>query len=405
MLRKSLTVLLPAPLPEFLVKDVCGKLAYVDERVTQGDVNAPRDSITLLLSEPVDEGMAAELDMRVRALVHSMAEGAFEPEMRILEEKHGSGSHSGDPMPELLQSRAVVQEGPGFFALGPSLASLLNYVDARLVGIADQFEASPYRFPALVPATLMERVQYFTSFPHSLSFVSHLSENLPNIERFAAEAKCEHGRVVIDRSVFAPPTALLSPTVCHHVYFGLENSVIDQRGFIATACGSCFRYEASNMVSLERLWNFTMREIVFVGDEDFVSDNLTKARTVARSLFDDLDLTFRVETANDPFFIGTYRDQAAYQAAFELKYEIRAALPYKGSTMAVGSYNRHGDFFGRKLNISDSTGQPVQSGCFAIGLERIVWAFLAQHGINPEGWPAAIRSTVRTDWPVRATFN
>ena len=72
-----------------------------------------------------------------------------------------------------------------------------------------------------------------------------------------------------------------------------------------------------------------MREIIFVGTDDQVRDRLDAARGLIRPIFDEIELDYKIVTANDPFFIGTFRDQAAYQAAFELKYEVRARLPTK----------------------------------------------------------------------------
>ena len=93
-------------------------------------------------------------------------------------------------------------------------------------------------------------------------------------------------------------------------------------------------------------------------------------------------MAYRVESANDPFFIGEFRKQAAFQSAFQLKFEIRARLPFKDSTLAVGSYNYHQDFFGRSLNITLPDGSPAHTGCVAFGLERIAFAFLAQFGFD-----------------------
>ena len=121
---------------------------------------------------------------------------------------------------------------------------------------------------------------------------------------------------------------------------------------VATAVGNCFRYEAINLTSLERLWNFTMREVIFVGPKEFVLENREIARERMRSVFEQIGLAYRVESANDPFFIGEFRKQAAFQSAFQLKFEIRARLPFKDRTLAVGSYNYHQDFFGRNLNIT-----------------------------------------------------
>src|SRR5262249_8294162 len=110
-----------------------------------------------------------------------------------------------------------------------------------------------------------------------------------------------------------------------------------------------------------------------------------------RPLMEELDLTYKIMTANDPFFIGTFRDQAAYQAAFDLKFEVRASLPYKNETLAIASYNRHSDFFGRTLNIELENGEPVHTGCFGLGFERMALAVVAQHGTDPRHWPSSLR--------------
>jgi len=82
------------------------------------------------------------------------------------------------------------------------------------------------------------------------------------------------------------------------------------------------------------------------------------------------------------------------QSAFQLKYEIRARLPYKDSTLAVGSYNYHQDFFGRSLNIALPDGSPAHTGCVAFGLERMALAFLSQFGLEPDSWPKEVRRSL-----------
>lgn len=110
-----------------------------------------------------------------------------------------------------------------------------------------------------------------------------------------------------------------------------------------------------------------------------------------QGVFEEIGLAYRVESANDPFFIGEFRKQAAFQSAFQLKYEIRARLPFKNSTLAVGSYNYHQDFFGRHLNIRLPDGSPAHTGCVAFGLERIAFAFLAQFGFDQTQWPQSMQ--------------
>jgi seryl-tRNA synthetase len=113
------------------------------------------------------------------------------------------------------------------------------------------------------------------------------------------------------------------------------------------------------------------------------------------NVFEKMQLAYRVESANDPFFIGEFRKQAAFQSAFQLKFEIRARLPFNNSTLAVGSYNYHQDFFGRNLNITLPDGSPAHTGCVAFGLERMAFAFLAQFGLDSKGWPAAVKEKIQ----------
>jgi seryl-tRNA synthetase len=190
---------------------------------------------------------------------------------------------------------------------------------------------------------------------------------------------------------FSQVQTLLSPAVCYHLYFALADQPLPDGRLAATAVGNCFRYESSNLVSLERLWNFTMREVIFVGDKDFVLENREASRHFMEDVFAHIGLAYRVESANDPFFIGEFRKQAAFQSAFQLKFEIRAQLPFRDGSLAVGSYNYHQDFFGRHLNITLPDGSPAHTGCTAFGLERMAFAFLAQFGPDPHQWPAEVR--------------
>jgi len=137
-----------------------------------------------------------------------------------------------------------------------------------------------------------------------------------------------------------------------------------------------------------------MREVIFVGSRDFVLQNRETGRQRMRTLFEEIGLAYRVESANDPFFIGEFKKQAAFQSAFQLKFEIRASLPFKHATLAVGSYNYHQDFFGRSLNITLPDGSPAHTGCIAFGLERIAFAFLAQYGLDTQLWPEAVRKAI-----------
>jgi seryl-tRNA synthetase len=148
------------------------------------------------------------------------------------------------------------------------------------------------------------------------------------------------------------------------------------------------------MTSLERLWNFTMWEVIFVGKAERVLDGIKQSVQMASELFQEIGLAFHVENANDPFFLEEFAIQSAYQQAYDLKHEFRAKLPFKGTTLAIGSRNYHQDFFGRRAEISLPDNKPVHTGCVGFGYERLAFAFVAQYGPDPSNWPAIVRENI-----------
>jgi seryl-tRNA synthetase len=337
----------------------------------------------------------ADLEEKVQRVVSSMAKGAIKPKVQILEDHMDRTlPYQNDPMPELIARGEVYQEETGIYTLGPLPTRLVDYFERQFIALAESFGAVPYRFPTLISAHQMERIKYFHAFPHSLSFVTHLREDLDVIDQFAQQAVCDAQGLNTPLDSFARIQTLVSPAVCNHLYFALADKPLPSDQMIVTAVGSCCRYEAINLTSLERMWNFTMREVIFVGSKDFVLENREIARQRMSQAFERIGLAYRIESANDPFFIGEFRKQVAFQSAFQLKYEIRARLPFKESTLAVGSYNYHQDFFGRNLAITLSDGSPAHTGCVAFGLERIAFAFLAQYGFDPLNWPSEVKEMV-----------
>ncbi|HWQ84624.1 MAG TPA: hypothetical protein VN363_08665 [Anaerolineales bacterium] len=394
-MNESLLVKPRLTIPDHLVGEIQSKLAYVDELISRAVVAPTGDQIEIQLLRSITQAEAQQIEEKIQRVVETMAKGSFKPKVQVLEDHLDKPvPYHLDPMGELLQRGEISQEALGIYALGPLVTRLIEYFERHFLDLADSFEAVRYRFPTLIPAEYMERVSYFQSFPHSLTFATHLRQDIDAIDHFAQHAACEHGVLNVPADSFAGVQALLSPAVCYHLYFALADQPLPNGKIAATAVGNCFRYEAINLTSLERLWNFTMREIIFVGSKDYVLENREIARQRMQRVMAETGLAYRIESANDPFFIGEFRKQVAFQSAFQLKFEIRASLPFKASTLAVGSYNYHQDFFGRHLNITLPDGSPAHTGCVAFGLERIAFAFLAQYGLEPSGWPAPVRETV-----------
>lgn len=381
-------------IPDFLVGEIRAKLAYIDETIRTVDVTAD-GQIVLGLAGPADPEHELKVRGRVNRVVDTLVENSRRPDSKIFED-HSKlpTAYRDDPMPELLRQRHVIQEGLGSFTLGPRMTHLVNYFATKFGEFARSSGAAPYRFPAVIPADFLERISYFRNFPHSLSFVTHLREDMDIIDAFAKTVVCEGDELVFPSDSLAKIQSLLSPTVCHHLYLALAGSQMETDLYAATAENHCCRYESINMTSLERLWNFTMWEVIFVGTAERVIDGITRASEMTSALFQEIGLAFHIENANDPFFLEEFSIQAAYQQAYDLKHEFRVLLPYKDGTLAAGSRNYHQDFFGRRADISLPDGNPVHTGCVGFGFERLAFAFVAQYGPHPKQWPAMVRNSI-----------
>jgi hypothetical protein len=97
----------------------------------------------------------------------------------------------------------------------------VDYFEGHFGALADYFDANPYRFPTLIPAAYLGRVNYFRAFPHSLTFATHLREDLDVIDHFAAHAACdEHGVLnSAPRHVRPHPDSALASGVLPPVFF------------------------------------------------------------------------------------------------------------------------------------------------------------------------------------------
>jgi len=386
-------VLLEHTIPPNLIDQVQARLAYLDEGIAGAMVPGDGKSVLLTLRAESNPETSQVLEEKVRQVVREMSQGYVAPRVDTLEDySHRIVPFSADPFPDLLERGEIIQEHTGIYSFGPMVTRLIEIFEGYFLSLAREFDASPYRFPTLISAEKLSQVDYFRAFPHSLTFATHLREDLDVINEFARTADYEAGGLNAGADSFAKVQALLSPAVCYHLYFGLSEKTLPEN-LAATAVGHCFRYESSNLHSLERMWDFSMREIIFVGTAEHVLEKREQARKRVEALLGEIGLAYKVESANDPFFVGEFRKQAAFQNAFQLKYEIRANLPFKEVNLAVGSYNYHQNFFGRSLNISLADGSHAHTSCIAFGLERLAFAFLSQFGLDPRAWPLPIGET------------
>jgi seryl-tRNA synthetase len=383
-------------MPASIAGDFLSKLHYVSEDLAGFELDAERRDVVRFGLRPSASHAPELIASRIAETADKFCERFREIPDRVLGGRPVTGSFTEDPHPLLERAGELHRFGSGRFALGPRIVGLMALLERHVLELARDFKAPHFQFPALIGADVLDRCKYFKSFPHSLNIVAHLREDVEAIQHFAKTAAWKGDHLEVHAEDLAPVEVLLSPSVCFHYYESLRGTTLNAPRTV-TAVGKCFRYESGNMGGLERLWDFSMREVIFVGPRQHVLDSRERSIGLTQALLERWEIGYEIRSATDPFFTDDFWQQAAFQRAFDLKFEIRAVLPYKDSTLAAGSFNFHQDFFGRSFNITDHEGAPTHTGCIAFGLERVALAFLAQHGLDVARWPDVVARDAR-DW-------
>jgi seryl-tRNA synthetase len=269
--------------------------------------------------------------------------------------------------------------------------ALFRYFDRAFEAFGTPWSAEPLMTPTLIPSRVLARCDYFRSFPQYVTFAAHLKEDVEIIDGFRARHQTAED---IDEAALADmdrPDACLSPAVCYHVYHLYEGRTVPPLATVYGICGKCFRFESSNLKDLRRLWDFTMREVVFMGGRSEVLEARERSLEMMADFLRAHKLAGEIRTASDPFFIAPDAVSKTYfQLSSDSKFEVSLLLPGE-ERLAVGSHNYHSDFFGRAFQIDVEGAGPMHSVCVAFGLERWVYAFLQQHGDDPVKWPDPVR--------------
>jgi seryl-tRNA synthetase len=251
------------------------------------------------------------------------------------------------------RSAGFITLGDGRATLHGTAADLVKWFDDRFLRMARDEGATPCRFPATLADATLARAGYFEAFPEGGTPLGASSG-----------------------SYWMPPA------VCYHVYEMLAGSRIDTPVRL-TAAQTCFREADRRALTADRLWEFTMREVVFIGPERWVADERARWASRAEAFARELGLSGTLAQATDPFFGAVGRGRSLIQQLKDLKQELR--LDASPQPMAVASFNVHERFFGQRFDMTLGDGRFAHSGCAAFGLERWALAFLAQRGPEAAG--------------------
>jgi hypothetical protein len=382
---RTFSVVLDSPAGEMAQEETQKQLAYMAKGIRNVRfVDAGRR----LLFEAPESADGGVLARKAEALVVTVQRGLRSLKRSVVHRSATVETPTFSFAPDLS---GIHSTGPGQVALEGLPLKLLRYFDTLFESLGAPWHPRALRTPTLISANILARCDYFRSFPHSVTFACHLSEDSDQIDRF--RQRHESRRSLDDESLadMQPPQTCLSPAVCYHVYALNSGRVLPAEELVYAVWGKCFRYESTNLRDLRRLWDFTMREIVFLGRREAVLAARDRAVDLVADVLATHRLAGEIRTASDPFFVAPDAVAKTYfQLSSETKYEVSLLLP-DHERLAVSSLNYHTDFFGRAFDVSLEGGGAMHSVCVGFGLERWVYAFLAQHGSRSSEWPDVVR--------------
>ena len=233
--------------------------------------------------------------------------------------------------------------------------SRFEETDCEFLQLARHHDARELQFPTLISKALLERAEYPQAFPHLLMIAC------------ACHDPAQESLFVPEN--LAPQEWYLSPAVCYHAYAHFHGQILEEPQ-IVTARGRCYRKEAAFQFGRRQL-EFEMREIVLLGEPEWLNEKLAQIQTQIDQIADSYGLPAHWETAEDPFFLPTAKGKALMQRLMETKKELVSDEP---DQLAIASINRHGTFFGQRFAILRADKTPVHTACVAFGLDR--WAAL-----------------------------
>jgi seryl-tRNA synthetase len=322
----------------------------------------------------------------------SKQRSGFDIKVFVETTRRDTGDFERDVNNGLVQRGWMYDYGKGQVAYSGPVLALARLIDEKAAEFYRRdFGVVDRHYPSLIDADTLHKCGYFDSHPNAVSFVGNVLEDIDALEEFRRANSCSEGALLPRPEHIHVDGMCLNPAACFPCYPTLEGRRIEGEAY--SWLGRVYRYESRNIRGLERLYEFNVRELVFVGSEAYVRAGRATALQDIEALATFFDLEVCVQSATDPFFATVSAAKKFWQAAQEVKNEIMVPVldpTGKRKSIACGSVNLHGNFFGSRFSISDDHGAPAQTGCVGLGIERLVLAAFTQHGFDERRWPQAV---------------
>ncbi len=392
----EMVIPLPRPVDATLASDIEKESVFVSPFLERIVVEPDRESARAFLK---NNAPMEEVRDKATRYLETMAKqvSGYKTKVFFENKRNDNGEYQADANVSLAEVGWLHDYGRGQVAYsGPvlKLARLINEKAGELY--AERLSAIDGHFPALVDADTLQKCGYFDAHPNAVTFIGNMLEDFDAIEEFRVANSCSEGALLPPQEHVHVDGMCLNPAACFPCYPTLKGRELGE-GECYSWLGRVFRYESRNISGLERLYEFNVRELVYVGSEEFTRESREKSLKAIEDLIQFFDLDAVVQTATDPFFATVSAARKFWQQTQEVKSEILMPIAKADGSrnlLACGSINLHGSFFGKRFEIVCPDGEPANTGCVGLGIERWVLACFSQHGLDPDRWPASVRDRI-----------
>lgn len=287
---------------------------------------------------------------------------------------------------ELIAAGHLIPSGVrGLYGRSGAFEGVIEHFEGVVTRRGADQNAEVMRFPPILSRRTYESTDHVETMPHLLGSVHSFDGD----ERSHAEMVATMHDGGDWSGSLVPTEVVMAPAACYPLYPTASGPLpeggrtVDLRTFV-------FRHEPSDDPA--RMQVFRQREYVRLGTPAEALAHRDEWIRRALEIHTSLGLDVRQEIANDPFFGRGGRVMKATQREQDLKYEIVCPITSEEEPTAITSSNCHLDHFGIAFDIRSADGEVAHTSCVGFGLERVALALFRTHGMDPDGWPAEVRS-------------
>ncbi len=311
-----------------------------------------------------------------------------------------------DPTEELI-ARQWIKHGwsRGQWIYGPQMTAVFRAFETVVeTEILNRLGYLEMMFPKLVPWDVWKKSGHAKGIYPEIYYVSSPKSRDPTYWEEVVDYYKVTGEIPLDliRDRIEGPLGGLCYAQCPSFWPFLQGETVASESLpirVFDRSGTSHRYESGGIHGIERVDEFHRIELVFIGSPEQVVDEAKKLEDAYAGVFNNiLDLEWRMARVT-PWFMaqeGLTEDITDYTIG-TIDYE--AYMPYRGERtrsewLEFQNVSINGDKYPQAFNVKAQRGE-LWSGCSGIGLERWAAAFLAQKGLDGDGWPDGLAKLIK----------